>query len=240
MPLPDPDALDPRRERLLLVGAVVLVLGLYVPINHLTATLPAAAPETWVDRAVPFDPAWVPVYELLYLFLFLPVVLPSSREAFRRIAAAYAGTALVSYAVFLLYPVHFTLRPTIESTEGFGAWVLALTHVIDTPSNCLPSLHVSLALLAALSAWSLDRRVGVVAVPLSVLIGVSTMFVKQHWWWDVVTGWALGLLAWGALVRPVARPEGAPSRRGLLLLLGAQLAAGAVALGLHASGVLAP
>ncbi len=237
MALPVLDRLDARRERRWLLAGVVLVLALYVPLNHFTATLPAAAPETWVDRAVPFEPAWVAVYELLYLFLLLPVVLPSGREAFRRIAAAYVVTALVSYAVFLVYPVHFTARPRITSTDTIGAWVLAMTHVIDTPSNCLPSLHVSLALLAGLSAWSLDRAVGALAVPLAIVIGVSTMFVPQHWWRDVVTGWALGGAAWTLLVRAAPRPEGPPERRGALALALAQVALSVAALLLHAAGI---
>jgi len=227
------DSLEPWKERALIGGGVGLLLCLYIPINHYTADLQGAVPETWVDRAVPFDPRWVAIYELFYLFMLLPVVLPSDRSAFRRIVGAYALTGLVSFVVFLVYPVHFIERPTITSTETFGEWVLAMTHRIDTPSNCLPSLHVSLALLAALSAWSLDRKVGLLALPMAVVIGLSTLFVKQHFWWDVVTGWGLGLASWFLLVRGAVRPGTDPDRRWLVRLVVAQAVLGLGALLLH-------
>ncbi|MBL6719884.1 MAG: phosphatase PAP2 family protein [Planctomycetes bacterium] len=237
------DALPERGERLLLVGLLAALLGLYVPINHLTAARSAAAPASWVDARIPLTLEWMGLYGLLYVFLLLPAALPMDRASFRAVARAYAATTLVSFAVFLAAPVHMVERPVLAEPDSFFAWLLALTHWIDTPSNCLPSLHVSLSLLAGLSAGSAAPRLGRLAVPLGLLIGTSTLFVEQHWWADVWTGWLLGLVTWALLVRGQLRPVPAGSawlRRGLLGLVALQglLAAGAWLL--YASGRVQP
>ena len=238
------DGLSPRGERGGLVGALAALLALYVPVNHLTAArAPVLDPATRIDDWVPFTPAWMGVYGLLYAFLLLPAVLPMDRSSFRAVARAYAATTLVSLATFLVAPVHKLDRPVELDTSGFHEWLLALTHWIDTPSNCLPSLHVSLSLLAALCAASAVPALGWSLLPLGVLIGVSTLFVEQHWWADVWTGWVLGLLAWGALVRPRVRPLplAAPGvRSGLALLLLVQLVLALGAFLLFRSGLVDP
>ncbi len=237
------ETLPERGERLLLVGLLAALLALYVPINHLTAGRSAAAPGSWVDARIPLTLEWMGLYGLLYVFLLLPAALPMDRVSFRAVARAYAATTLVSFAVFLTAPVHMVERPVLAEPDSFFAWLLALTHWIDTPSNCLPSLHVSLSLLAGLSAASVSPRLGRVAVPLGLLIGTSTLFVEQHWWADVWTGWLLGAASWTLLVRGKLRlaPSGsARLRRGLLGLLALQglLAAGAWLL--YASGWVQP
>ena len=226
------DRLTPLRERLVLTGGVAALLGLYLPVNHLTARRePLLDPATRIDDWVPFVPAWMGLYGLLYAYLLLPAVLPMERRSFRAVASAYAATTVLSLAAFVAVPVHKLDRPADLDTSGFWEWLLALTHWIDTPSNCLPSLHVSLSLLASLCAASAVPALGRVVVPLGLLIGVSTLFVEQHWWADVWTGWLLGGLAWAVLVRGRVQALGfdAPGVRGsLACLLAAQ---GLLALG---------
>lgn len=238
------DRLTPLRERLVLTGGVAALLGLYLPVNHLTAQRePLLDPATRIDDWVPFVPAWMGLYGLLYAYLLLPAVLPIERRGFRAVARAYAVTAVVSLGVFLVAPVHKLDRPVELDTSRFWEWLLALTHWIDTPSNCLPSLHVSLSLLASLCAASAVPSLGRVVVPLGLLIGVSTLFVEQHWWADVWTGWLLGGLAWAVLVR--GRVEAltfeAPGVRGrLLCLLAVQGLLALGAWGLFRSGIVQP
>ena len=238
------DRLTPLRERLVLTGGVAALLGLYLPVNHLTARRePLLDPATRIDDWVPFAPAWMGLYGLLYAYLLLPAVLPIERRGFRAVARAYAVTAVVSLGVFLVAPVHKLDRPVELDTSRFWEWLLALTHWIDTPSNCLPSLHVSLSLLASLCAASAVPALGRVVVPLGLLIGVSTLFVEQHWWADVWTGWLLGGLAWAVLVRGRVQASrfNAPGVRGsLACLLAAQGLLALGAWGLFRSGLVQP
>lgn len=216
------DLLPERQERVLLGVAVGLFLCLYSPINYLAGSWPAGSAETPLDRAIPFVPQWVFIYALLYLLLPLPLVLPSTRPVYRRICAAFVLTSAVSFVVFLLFPLHMDLRPMDLDGGVFAEWMLKVIHQVDTPANCLPSLHVSLSLLAALSAWTLDRRVGRIAIPLAIVVAFSTLFVKQHWAWDVISGWALGLFSWALLVRDPNNARLATGRRGVQWLLAGQ------------------
>lgn len=222
------------RQRLILCLGTGLFLSLYSPINQLAGGWSASSAEMAVDSAIPFVPGWVFIYALLYLLLPLPMVLPSSLKTLRRICVAYLVTTGASFLVFLLFPVHMDLRPENLDTDSFPSWILSQIHRVDTPANCLPSLHVSLSLLSALCAWSLDRVVGRVVIPLAIVVALSTLFVKQHWAWDMITGWILGFTVWWTMVRgrmacgSTALPS-EPNRRGLWVLLALQAAAFGVA-----------
>ena len=60
----------------------------------------------------------------------------------------------------------------------------------DASSNCFPSLHVSVATLAACLAFG---EVGWAVVLFPVLIAVSCVFTKQHYLIDLPIGALLGL-----------------------------------------------
>lgn len=217
--------LPENRQRILLCLGTGLFLCLYSPINQLAGGWSAASAETALDAKIPFLPGWVFVYALLYLLLPLPMVLPSSLATLRRICAAFLVTTAVSFTVFLLFPVHMDLRPEDLQADTFATWILALIHRVDTPANCLPSLHVSLSLLAALCAYSLDRTVGRIVIPLAIVVAFSTLFVKQHWLWDMLTGWALGFAIWALMVRGQTGSALAPRRRYVGWLIAGQVMA---------------
>jgi hypothetical protein len=65
--------------------------------------------------------------------------------------------------------------------------------------------------------------VGRIAIPLAIVVAFSTLFVKQHWAWDVISGWALGLFSWALLVREPNEPRLASRRRGVHWLLAGQV-----------------
>jgi membrane-associated phospholipid phosphatase len=78
---------------------------------------------------------------------------------------------------------------------GFAAWSLRLLYTLDPPYNCFPSLHVAYSFVSALTCYRVHRGVGVVAVVWAALIGISTLYTKQHYVVDVVAG---ALSAWVA------------------------------------------
>ena len=72
---------------------------------------------------------------------------------------------------------------------------------MDTPTNVLPSIHVSSTvsiILAVRVSESLKNRraVKTVIYIVSALIILSTMFIKQHSIYDVVSGAALSIVLW--------------------------------------------
>ena len=61
---------------------------------------------------------------------------------------------------------------------------------------CSPTWHVAHSFVSALSCWRVHRGVAVAAVLCASLVGVSTLFTKQHYVLDVMAGIVLALIAY--------------------------------------------
>src|SRR5207249_120214 len=74
--------------------------------------------------------------------------------------------------------------------------------------------HVAHAFVSALTCYRVHRGVGIAALLWASLIGVSTLFTKQHYVVDVIAGLLLAYVAYGVFLRSYPReavPE--PDRR---------------------------
>lgn len=146
---------------------------------------------------------WVYPYSWVFFLGLLPAFTVRDPRLFTRVVLAFCAVEVVALSCFALVPVHMVHGPGAFPVTSFATWGLALVLWIDTPSNCLPSLHVAGATLAALTTHRVDPLVGRIAGVLALLIAASTLLVKQHYAVDVVVG---GGLAWAAhrlLVAPV-------------------------------------
>lgn len=168
--------------------AIVTLAPLYFVIGHMTREWPAFVPETSLDRAIPLEPSWMLVYGSLYVFAFLlPLLVIRQPDLLRRAMYAFLSVMLVSYAGFLVFPTAAP-RPAQVTGDGFAAWALRLAYDIDPPHGCFPSLHVAYSCVAALACWRVHRGVGAAAAIWAGLIGVSTLYTKQHFIADVIAG----------------------------------------------------
>lgn len=190
----------PRRptltvEKTLLIAAVMAVfLGGYFLIGH--ATLERARPLPWVfsfETRLPLLPFMVFPY-LLALVLpdFALFCWPDDdHRGLRRQALCYAVMQCIGFAIFLAYPVKSDLRPPSLGSDGTSLRVLAYYYQVDPPVNLFPSLHCANAVLAALMAHKLSRRIGWLISGLAALVVISVPLVKQHYIADAAAGIAL-------------------------------------------------
>jgi len=102
-----------------------------------------------------------------------------------------------------LYPLPFADSATLRELGDLRA--------ADTPSNCLPSLHVALAWSLALSWRDFLRRSWARPLPIvwAVVVSACTLTTKQHYLVDIPAGLAVGVAAWWLVRRAVH--DGAPS-----------------------------
>ena len=71
------------------------------------------------------------------------------------------------------------------------------TYASDKPLNAFPSLHVGMSTLATLFVYRKRKKLGLAVLPVTVLIILSTVFIKQHVLLDVAGGLVLaGLVYW--------------------------------------------
>jgi hypothetical protein len=161
-----------------------------------------------IDSMVPFIGWTFIIYLTLYLYYpaaawFGRVNDHRIREMFAFHQALFIITWVVNL-VFIIFPTEVYIRnqipADIRAGEGFwGFWFGDLMHNTDMPYNAWPSLHVVQSLMIVL----LLRRWGVIyrwkeALAWVAWIGlcVSVMTTKQHFFWDLITGIATGLVCW--------------------------------------------
>ncbi|HUI73177.1 MAG TPA: phosphatase PAP2 family protein [Spirochaetia bacterium] len=188
---------------ILLAAGVFFASKIYDPLNHGPAVLHLRTP---LDDAIPLVPLFVIPYDSLepVIYFSLIVFLIFRTRIFQSAALSVIVAMLVSYLVYFLAQSE-VIRPVVSGADLFSGMIRDV-YAGDNPYNDFPSLHTSLSTIMAIHWWRADRRLGVIGIVWAALIVSSTLFVKQHYVADVVSGL---LLAWGAswLSRKVLRPE---------------------------------
>jgi len=165
----------------------------------------AYAPELSLDRLLPLVPASALVYGALYAFLIaLPVLVIQTRELVHRTVRAYLAVWIAAYICFLLYPT-VAPRPEQLTGGGYATWGLRFLYGADPPYNCFPSLHVAHSFVSALASYRVHRTLGFVAIASASLVGLSTLFTKQHYVADVIAGMLLAVVAYAIFLRGYSR-----------------------------------
>jgi membrane-associated phospholipid phosphatase len=185
-----------------------LAAGICVPYFGLQAGawLPARpAPGTALDAAIPFAPAWAPIYLSVCGLVPLFPLLTAERESLLRFARGLVWLCVPSFLFFALLPIEGPPRDAATGAGSYG-WLTS----VDTPRNAFPSLHAGLTVFCLLYGWqALGRHLArpgraafaLAAVAWGAAILFSTLATKQHWAVDVAAGALLGALAhrlgWG-------------------------------------------
>lgn len=153
-----------------------------------------------LDDAIPFLPVFVIPYVIWYAYVPTGMLYNcfTDKKAFcKQILTVVAGMA-ISIITFCIYPTAVDFRPTAEG-DGIFLWICRLLFSNDKPINVFPSMHCYEAVIIHLTAFRNEKlrrniplRVG--SVILSVLICLSTVFIKQHSVADIFSGVALAYL----------------------------------------------
>jgi len=166
---------------------------------------------TALDDRIPFIAASIWVYLCVFPAALFPLFVVRCPHLFRRTLLAYALAIAVSVVLFLAMPVTSAgLRANRDTLDvsRFSPWAVSVLYRTDPPFNLFPSLHLSIAALAALSAGKARRIYGAAAFVGVGLVGVSICTVKQHFIVDGLGGAALAALVYAAVLRPYEPPPG--------------------------------
>lgn len=185
-----------------------IYLALYVPIYlAMYFSVEKLVPTTgyWVtdlpwDSAIPFCEYFVVFYCCWFLLLIgvgLTLLFLDERN-FRLYMYNIIIGFTVSLLICCLFPNGQDLRPAVFERQNFFTWVVGLLYSADTNTNVLPSMHVVGAMAACFGVFhskALSQkwlRIGIVV--LTVLINLSTVFIKQHALLDVLAGLLLSAI----------------------------------------------
>lgn len=147
-----------------------------------------------IDGAIPLLPVFVVPYLLFYFVMFLPFAMTfRDRKRFLALSASFLFASVVCNIIFVLFQTT-ALRPEIVPSTIFDNLVL-FVYAIDKPLNLFPSGHVTFSVLSTLCLTRINKKLAYVILPVTILIVLSTLFIKQHYVPDVLGGLVLAFLS---------------------------------------------
>ncbi|MCM1570004.1 MAG: serine/threonine protein phosphatase [Roseburia sp.] len=153
-----------------------------------------------VDDYIPFWEVFVIPYFLWFAYVSVTVVFFFFKDKIdycRCLMFLFTGMTLF-LIISTLWPNGHHLRMSVMPRDNiFTQWIAALWRT-DTPTNLWPSIHVYNALgahfaIAKSKAFERHKGIRIASLILCISIILSTMLIKQHSMFDVLT--ALGLAA---------------------------------------------
>jgi membrane-associated phospholipid phosphatase len=182
--------------KVFLITYVVWIAAFEI-VGRYAATLNTHNPTTFLDGMIPLYPNFVWFYELGYIFPILPLI---AVKDFHRLNIALLSVVLANisaFVVYLAYPIAF---PRPELGQSLAEQILHIEYISDfhPGANKLPSMHVAFTWLAYLVVHKqgLGKIGEGIVLTVTILITVSTLFVKQHIIFDVAAGILWAFLSW--------------------------------------------
>jgi membrane-associated phospholipid phosphatase len=146
-----------------------------------------------IDDKIPFIKEFIIPYYLWFAYIAIAVVLfyIYDIENFKKLAVYLATGMTMFLVVSYVYPNVLNLRPGVISGNGIIDKMVKGIYNNDTPTNVFPSIHVYNSIVVYVAIFKSDFRnkykaLNVLCFVLSVLIIMSTVFLKQHSIVDVV------------------------------------------------------
>lgn len=156
--------------------------------------------NTPLDHYIPFCPVFVIPYLLWFVFVGVVLVwfiFRGEEGEYRALTRSLAAGCTLFIVISFVFPNVQLLRPEVTG-DGVLEQLVRMIYAADTPSNVFPSIHVFNAVaccIAVLRSKQLQKKRllrGFTCV-LTVLIVLSTMFMKQHTILDVIGALLLNL-----------------------------------------------
>lgn len=156
-----------------------------------------------LDDMIPFIEIFVIPYFLWFLYIFVTVAyffLTSKSEFYKICAYLFIGMT-ICLIIYTVWPNGHTLRVDIDSLGRSNIFldILSGLYGIDTATNVFPSIHVFNSIGAMIAIHKNERLHKIKwlqwsALILTILICLSTVFLKQHSVLDLFSGIALGII----------------------------------------------
>jgi membrane-associated phospholipid phosphatase len=182
------------------VGGAMFSLAffLYYVTNHYPYFPPHELPLLAIDRAVPFVPSTVLIYVSEYFFFTTVYIVVRDMENLNKYLYSFFFIQAFSCLIFFLWPTIYPrdLFPIPPETNHFIATIFNTLRVGDAATNCFPSLHVSSVFLSVYIFRDEQREKFPYFLAWGILIALSTLPTKQHYFADVTAGWALSVIVY--------------------------------------------
>lgn len=189
---------------------------LYFPVYMFCFTfLENRSPENYyiihmkIDDHIPFCEFFIIPYYLWFLYIAVTVVafIFIDKQDFYKLCITL-GTGMTLFLIIsYIVPNAHELRPVVFERENIFVSMVQLLYSADTPTNLFPSIHcynslmahIAIANCAKLKRYTKLRNCSCI---LCISIILSTVFLKQHSFFDVITALALGAVMYWVVYKP--------------------------------------
>ncbi|MCE8424026.1 MAG: phosphatase PAP2 family protein [Candidatus Methanoperedens sp.] len=183
------------QERFKKIILLVTIIALYLGGYRLVQTMNPVGInlEIGLDTYIPLIPEFSVIYLLhIPMIIFAFAFYWNDYKTYRSMSFMLMAVILIALMIYYEFQTE-VLRPIIASTDFFSR----LTNTIykyDMPNNAFPSLHVALTTTVSVFVYEKNIKVGMILLPLTFLIILSTMFIKQHVFLDIIGGLMLAFV----------------------------------------------
>ena len=156
------------------------IIQKYFPVGHVLKI-------SFIDNHVPYMPVFALAYLCYTLILFLPFlfVFTNKKQLFA-VSTAFFSVATICNICYISFQT-MMIRPEIIPSGFFDRLVMFI-YSIDKPVNLVPSEHVAFPVLTTLCLCHIKKKSWYILLPITILIILSTLFIKQHYILDVLAG----------------------------------------------------
>lgn len=163
-----------------------------------TVKRPANLIHMSLDDKIPFCEVFIVPYLLWFVYISAVVLyffFKDKQDYYRACTFLFTGMT-VFLVVSTLWPNGHHLRPAVMPRDNIFTALVSMIYKADTPTNLWPSIHVYNSLgahFAILKNEKLRKKpvVHIGSLVLCVFIILSTMFLKQHSVFDVLTAFIM-------------------------------------------------
>lgn len=154
-----------------------------------------------IDDIIPFCEYFIIPYLLWFFYVGIVLFylfLKDIPNYYKNCLFLFTGMTIF-LIISTIYPNGHTLRPIIFENENIFTIMVKNLYVTDTCTNIFPSIHVYNSIgahLGVISNKTLKKNKKIICFSTLLMISIilSTMFLKQHSFFDVITALALSLL----------------------------------------------
>ena len=185
---------------------VLLYILIYMPwftLLEQTVTTDFTVIHMKLDDYIPFAEIFVIPYFLWFAYIFLTVsyFFFTDRSEFYHCAAYLFIGMTICLTIYTLFPNGHDLRPNLAAVDRDNVFIhlMRWLYSTDTCTNVCPSIHAFNSIGACIAIYKSDRlkkkrglRFGTLI--LTVLICMSTVFLKQHSLFDVICACLLAVI----------------------------------------------
>ena len=145
-----------------------------------------------IDSLIPFNTLAIVPYCIWYFLIF---IIPyyyykKDKELISIYIVSYVLITIIANIIFIVCPTTVN-RPTVSGNDIFSIMTKIVFFVDNEPLNCFPSLHCAISFLwiiYTLSMKNSNKYFKLFITIISILIIISTLFIKQHVFIDMIGG----------------------------------------------------